>query len=336
MAAQPFWRNRRVLVTGATGFLGSHLVRELVELGAWVVVLRRDRWPANAVSASWIDAVVVVDGDVVDTRLLRRILEDLAIETVMHVAAQTQVGVARRQPTSTFDTNVRGTWSMLEAVRQAPAVEQVVLASSDKAYGSQSVLPYEETMPLLAVEPYDVSKACAEAVATSYAATYGTPVAITRCANLYGPGDRNWRRIVPGTLRSVFLGEAPVIRSDGSLVRDYLYVKDGVSAYLRLAEAMAADPALAGEAFNFSAEEPLTVLAMVERIQRAAGTAFEPVVANEATGEIPAQHLSARRARETLGWAPAYSMDEGLVETVAYYQDLFDRPLARHAGLLDR
>lgn len=315
-----------MLVTGATGFLGSHLVAALADRGAAVVIVRRDRRPPTAVSAGWLDRVTIVDGDVADTALLLRALEELSVQTVLHAAAQTQVGVARRQPASTFASNIEGTWSVLEAVRRSPAVEQVLLASSDKAYGVQPRLPYDETMPLLAEEPYDASKACAELLARTYYASYGTPVAITRCANLYGPGDRNWRRLVPGTLRSVLLGEPPVIRSDGSLVRDYLYVKDGVSAYLRLAEAMAADPALAGEAFNVSAELPLTVTEMVRRVQDAAGTSFEPVIVDDAVGEIPEQHLSARKARELLGWEPAYSLEQGLAETVEYYRDLLTGP----------
>ena len=317
-----FWRDRSVLVTGATGFLGSHLVDALVAAGAAVVILRRDRRPPTAISAGWLAEVAVVEGDVADTALLARVLEELSVQTVLHVAAQTQVGVARRLPASTFASNVEGTWSVLEAARGAPSIEQVVLASSDKAYGVQARLPYDESMPLLAEEPYDASKACAELIARTYFATYGVPVAITRCANLYGPGDRNWRRLVPGTLRGLLLGEPPLIRSDGSLVRDYLYVKDGVAAYLRLAEAMAADRAVVGEAFNVSAEEPLSVLEMVARLQEAAGTALEPVILDEAAGEIPAQHLSARKAREVLGWSPAYSMAEGLAETVAYYRAL--------------
>jgi CDP-glucose 4,6-dehydratase len=311
-----------VLVTGATGFLGSHLVAALVAAGAEVVVLRRDRRPPTPVIAGWLDAVTVVDGDLADGALLERVLEEFSVRTVFHIAAQTQVGVARRQPAATFASNIAGTWSVLEAVRRSPAVEQVLLASSDKAYGAQPRLPYDEAMPLLAREPYDVSKACAEMLAVSYHASYGTPVAITRCANFYGPGDRNWRRLVPGTLRSVLRGERPVIRSDGSPLRDYLYVKDGVSAYRRLAEAMAGDAALAGEAFNFSAEQPLTVLEMVERVQAAAGTSLEPLIVDDAVGEIPAQHLSAAKARAVLGWAPAYGLDEGLAETVDYYRAL--------------
>ena len=322
MPARSHWAGRPVFVTGATGFLGSHLVGALVERGAQVVVLRRDRRPPTPVSAAWIERVSVVEGDVADSSLLARALEEFGAVTVFHLAAQTQVGAARRAPVSTFESNVQGTWALLEAVRHAPAVGEVIVASSDKAYGAQPELPYHEDMPLLAEEPYDVSKACAELLARSYHAGYATPVAITRCANLYGPGDRNWRRLVPGTLRSVLAGEAPVIRSDGSLVRDYLYVGDGVSAYLCLAEAMAARPELAGEAFNFSAELPLTVEEMVARLQHAAGTSLEPVVLDDAPGEIPAQHLSGRKAREQLGWTPGFTLEAGLAETVGYYREL--------------
>jgi CDP-glucose 4,6-dehydratase len=327
-----FWDRRPVFVTGATGFLGSHLVDALVELGAWVVVLQRDERPATPVVARWLDRVARVRGDVGDTALIERVLEEYQVRTVLHVAAQTQVGVARRLPAATFAVNVGGTWSVLEAVRRSPSVEQVVLASSDKAYGAQDRLPYAEDMELVAEEPYDASKAAAELMARSYWSTYGTPVAITRCANLYGPGDRNWRRIVPGTLRHGLLGERPVIRSDGSPVRDYLYVKDGAGAYLRLAEAMAVDASLAGQAFNFSAEEPISVRAMVARIQQAAGTDLEPLIANDAVGEIPAQHVSARMARDVLGWAREYGIDEGLREAVVYYRGMLGlEPAARQA-----
>ena len=314
------WSGRSVLVTGATGFLGSHVVAALLERGAAVVILRRDRRPATPVVEGWLGRVAIVDGDIADGELLERLLEDYAVETVLHLAAQTQVGVARRLPAATFESNVRGTWALLEAVRRSPRVGAVVLASSDKAYGAQPRLPYEEAMPLLASEPYDASKAAAELVARSYAATYGVRIAVTRLANLYGPGDRNWRRIVPGTLRSVLAGERPVIRSDGTLVRDYLYVADGASAYLRLAEALAERPELAGEAFNFSAEQPLSVLDMVARLQAAAGTELEPLVLGEAAGEIPAQHLSARKAREVLGWEAGHALDAALAETVAAYR----------------
>jgi CDP-glucose 4,6-dehydratase len=319
MASENSWRGRSVLVTGATGFLGSHLVDALISLGAAVVVLRR---PATEASAGWLDRTSIVEGDIVDTALLLRALAEFRVQCVFHVAAFTQVGVARRQPAAAFASNVQGTWSMLEAVRRSPAVEQILIASSDKAYGEHPTLPYDETMPLLGQEPYDASKACAEIVARTYFASYGTPVAITRCANLYGPGDRNWRRLVPGTLRSILLGERPIIRSDGSLVRDYLFVRDAASAYVLLAEAMMSDSSLAGQAFNFSAELPLSVMEMVQRLQAAAGTDLAPIVTAEAVGEIPAQYLSARKSREVLGWVPAVTLEQGLAETVDYYREL--------------
>src|SRR5687768_1402645 len=257
------WSGRSVLVTGATGFLGSHLTQLLVDAGAEVTVLRRDRVPPSSIEARWAAHVTWVDGVVEDQALLERTLGEHRIRAAFHLAAQTQVGVANANPVSTFDANIRGTWSLLEAVRRSPRVEQVVVASSDKAYGSQPHLPYTEAMPLGAVHPYDVSKACADMLAISYHATWGVPVAITRCGNFFGPGDRNWDRLVPGTIRSLLQGERPVIRSDGSLVRDYLYVVDGALAYLRLAEAMLADPALACTAVNASTETPVTVLDLV-------------------------------------------------------------------------
>jgi CDP-glucose 4,6-dehydratase len=314
------WQDRSVLVTGGTGFLGSHLVGLLVGAGADVVVLRRDRVPPTSIDRRWWDRVTWVDGAVEDQALLERVLGEHRIGSVFHLAAQTQVGVANANPVSTFQANIAGTWSLLEAVRRSPRVEQVVVASSDKAYGAQPELPYTEAMPLSAVHPYDVSKACADMLTASYHATWGVPAAITRCGNFFGPGDRNWDRLVPGTVRSVLRGERPVIRSDGTLVRDYLYVLDGALAYLCLAEAMLRDPSLAGSAFNFSTEDPLDVLELVARIQRAAGTDLEPDVRADASHEIPAQHLSASRAREVLGWRPTRTVDEALEETVAWYR----------------
>lgn len=315
------WSGRPILVTGATGFLGSHLTQLLVDAGAEVTVLRRDLVPPSSIEAQWRAQVTWVEGEIEDQPLLERTLGEYRIRTVFHLAAQTQVGVANANPVSTFDANIRGTWAMLEAVRRSPRVENVVVASSDKAYGSQPELPYTEDMPLSAVHPYDVSKACADMLTVSYHATWGVPAAITRCGNFFGPGDRNWDRLVPGTMRSLMKGERPVIRSDGSLVRDYLYVLDGALAYLRLAEAMLDDPALAGTAFNFSTETPMDVLDLLARIQRAVGTDLEPHILGEATSEIPAQHLSAARARKVLGWEPTWSIDDALVETAAWYRD---------------
>jgi CDP-glucose 4,6-dehydratase len=256
-----------------------------------------------------------------DQALLERLLGDYEIRSVFHLAAQSQVGVANRNPVATYEANIQGTWSILEAARRSPRVEQVVTASSDKAYGAQPNLPYDEVMPLLAVNPYDVSKACADLLAQSYHRTYGLPVCITRCGNFFGPGDQNWERLVPGTIRSLLRGERPVIRSDGTMVRDYLHVADGASAYLQLAEAMAKDPAVTGEAFNFSTELPLTVLELVEQIQAAAGTQLDPDVRGTATHEIDSQYLSAAKARALLGWAPGMTMDEALLQTVEWYRE---------------
>jgi CDP-glucose 4,6-dehydratase len=261
-----------------------------------------------------------VRGEVRDQYLLERVLGESEVQTVFHLAAQTQVEVANLNPISSFESNIRGTWTVLEAIRHSPWVQQVVVASSDKAYGNHPELPYTETMPLLAVNPYDVSKAAGEMIATSYARTYGVQVAITRCGNLYGPGDTNWKRLFPGVIRQLLEGERPVIRSDGTLTRDYLYVEDAASCYLLLAEALASQPGLAGEAFNFASGRPLSVLEVVALVQAAVGTSLEPDVRATASGEIFRQYLSSEKAREVLGWQPEHSFEEGLDRTVAWYR----------------
>jgi CDP-glucose 4,6-dehydratase len=315
-----FWRDRPVAVTGATGFLGSHVVDQLVRLGAHVAILVRDDVVSSPISQTWAGKVAVVRGPVEDQAVVERLLGEYESRTVLHLAAQSQVGVANRNPAATYEANVAGTWSLLEAVRRSPRVEQVITASSDKAYGAQPVLPYDEEMPLLAVNPYDVSKACADLISTSYHKTFGVPVCVTRCGNFFGPGDQNWERLVPGTIRSLVRGERPLIRSDGTMVRDYLYVVDGALAYLRLVEAMADDPAIVGEAFNFSTETPLTVLELVAALQAAAGTDLEPDIRSTATHEIDSQFLSAAKARKVLGWEPTLSVEQALAETVAWYR----------------
>ncbi|HEX6395266.1 MAG TPA: NAD-dependent epimerase/dehydratase family protein [Acidimicrobiales bacterium] len=314
-----FWFERPTAVTGASGFLGSHLVASLVRLGSSVVTVRRDEIVPTSVIDAWSGRVSVVHGNVQDLLLMERVLGEYEIETVFHLAAQSQVGVANRNPSSTFETNIRGAWTILEAARRSPNVRQIVMASSDKAYGTQDRLPYTEDMPLLAVHPYDVSKACADLIAMSYSECYASPVAITRCGNIFGPGDLNWGRLIPGTIRSLIEGRRPVIRSDGKMVRDYLYVADAVRAYLMLAEALAGDPALAGAAFNFSLEQPLSVLEVVDRLQVAAGTSFKPDIRSSASNEIPAQALSSSRARSVLGWEPSLTLDGALAETVRWY-----------------
>ena len=315
-----FWNGRPVAVTGATGFVGTHLTSALAALGARVVVLVRDTVPSSTIRDGWWPKVSIVTGPVEDQSLMERMLGDYDVVTVFHLAAQSQVGVANRNPVATYEANVRGTWAVLEAARRSSTVGQIVTASSDKAYGEQTVLPYTEDMPLLASNPYDVSKACSDLIAQSFARIHDVPVVVTRCGNFFGPGDTNWERLVPGTIRLLLKGQRPLIRSDGTMTRDYLYVVDGVLAYLRLAEAVSADPTLAGEAFNFSTESPLSVLQLVEMLQAAAGTELEPDIRATARHEIAHQYLSAAKARKMLGWHPRYAMEDAIAETVDWYR----------------
>jgi len=316
-----FWSDRPVLVTGSSGLLGSWLARALIERGAAVVALLRDWVPqSELIRSGHLDRVRVVRGDVRDQETMERALGEYEIDTVFHLAAQTIVGIANRNPVSTFESNIRGTWTVLEACRRSPAVKQVVVASSDKAYGTHERLPYLEDAPLQGRHPYDVSKSCADLIAQSYWATYGLPVCVTRCGNLYGGGDLNWNRIVPGTIRSALRGERPIIRSDGSCVRDYFYVEDGALAYLMLAEQLAARPELAGEAFNFSNESQLTVLAIARLILRLTGyDDIELEVLGHASNEIAHQFLDAGKARDLLGWRPQFTLEEGLCRTIDWY-----------------
>ena len=319
-----FWQDRPTLVTGATGLLGGWLVRRLLELDADVVCLVRDWVPqSELVRSRLIERVKVVRGDVRDQALMERVLGEYEIDTVFHLAAQTIVGIANRNPISTFETNIQGTWVLLESCRRSPTVRQIILASSDKAYGDQEQLPYDERTPLQGRHPYDVSKSCADLIAQAYAETYGLPVTITRCGNFYGGGDLNWNRIVPGTIRSVLRGQRPVIRSDGQYVRDYFYVEDAAAAYTLLAEQQAENRDLRGHAFNFSNETPVTVLELTRRILELMGSDLEPDIRNDATNEIRQQYLSAEKARRMLGWRPLFTLDEGLRRTIAWYQEFF-------------
>ncbi|MBX3192230.1 MAG: GDP-mannose 4,6-dehydratase [Labilithrix sp.] len=321
MTTSSFWTDRPTFVTGATGLVGGWLVRRLLELGADVICLVRDWVPQSELVASrLIDRVRVVRGDVRDGPTLERILGEYEVNTVIHLAAQTIVGIANRNPLSTFETNIAGTWSLLEACRRSPTVKSIVCASSDKAYGTSEVLPYGEDTPLRGKHPYDVSKSCSDLITNTYAVSYGLPVVTTRCGNFFGGGDLNWNRIVPGTIRSVLRGERPTIRSDGEFVRDYFYVEDGAAAYTLLAERLATDPQLAGEAYNFSNEQQITVNQLVERILRLMKSDLVPLVKNEASNEIRRQYLSAEKARKTFAWKPLFSLDEGLEKTVAWYR----------------
>ena len=319
-----FWLDRPTLVTGGTGLVGGWLVRRLVQAGADVVCLVRDWIPqSEMVLTHLVDRVKVVRGDVRDQSLLERILGEYEIDTVIHLAAQTIVGIANRNPVSTFETNIAGTWCLLEACRRSPSVKQIVVASSDKAYGDQETLPYDEQTPLAGQHPYDVSKSCADLIAHTYGKTYGLPVVITRCGNFYGGGDLNWNRIVPGTIRSILRGQRPVIRSDGSFVRDYFYVEDGAAAYMLLAEQLAQRPDLRGQAFNFSNEIQVTVLELAQRILKSMRSDVQLDVRNEASNEIRHQYLSAAKARRLLGWSPLFNLDVGLEKTIAWYTDFF-------------
>jgi CDP-glucose 4,6-dehydratase len=320
-----FWQDRPTLVTGASGLLGSWLTRHLVGAGAQVVCLLRDWVPqSDLMRGGLIRRITGVRGDVRDQGLLERILGEYEIDTVFHLAAQTIVGVANRNPGSTFETNIGGTWSLLEACRRSPKVGAIVVASSDKAYGDHAQLPYDESTPLQGRHPYDASKSCADLIAQSYAVTFDLPVAVTRCGNLYGGGDLNWNRLVPGTIRSVLRGERPVIRSDGTLIRDYFYVEDGAGAYLLLGEKLRTDGSLRGEAFNFSNELQLNVLDLTRRLLGVMDSRLEPLILNEVKHEIQHQYLSAAKARQRLGWSPSLTLDEGLARTVEWYREFLN------------
>jgi CDP-glucose 4,6-dehydratase len=316
-----FWNDKNVFITGCTGFLGSWLTAELVRQGANVVGLIRDRIPQSMlVRSGVITQINVAHGDICDYHLVERIIAEYEIDTIFHLAAQTQVMIANRSPMSTFETNVRGTWQLLEAARHNPTVERIVVASSDKAYGVQDELPYREVAPLQGKYPYDVSKSCADLISLSYAHSYGLPVAVTRFANLYGGGDLNWKRIVPGTIKSVLRGERPIIRSDGTFQRDYMYVEDAVRGYMLVGEQVARED-VRGQAFNFGLDKPASALEVVETIIAISDKPeLEPIILNEAKNEIPHQYLASDKAHRVLGWRAEYDLAAGLSAATDWYQ----------------
>jgi CDP-glucose 4,6-dehydratase len=324
-----FWRDRPVLVTGGSGLLGGHLVASLLEHGAAVHCLIRDWTPHSILLAEYERNATLIRGDITDQAVMERALGENEIDTVFHLAAQTLVPVANRNPVSTFESNIKGTWTVLEAARRSPLVRQIVAASSDKAYGDQQELPYNESLPLAGKHPYDVSKSCADLICQAYAASYDLPVAVTRCGNLYGAGDLNWNRIIPGTIRSVLRDQQPVIRSDGSLVRDYFYAGDAAEAYMVLAEKLAGDRSLIGSAFNFSSDRPLSVKDITMLVLELMGSHLEPVVLNQATNEIRDQYLDSQLARERLNWSPRRDIRESLLETIDWYRNFLKQPDAR-------
>lgn len=319
-----FWKDRRVFITGCTGLLGSWLTKSLVERGADVTGLIRDWVPAaNLIWSGFNQKINIVRGELEDYFKLERILNEYEIDTVFHLGAQTIVSIANKNPMNTFIANINGSWNLLEACRSIDSVSRIVVASSDKAYGMHEVLPYTEKFPLLGSHPYDVSKACADLIARAYHITYSLPVCVTRCGNFFGGGDLNFNRIVPGTIKSVIYGKRPVIRSDGTYIRDYIYIMDAVDAYLLLAEKMD-DKSIHGEAFNFSNEIQMTVMDITKLILKLMGRSdLQPKILNTVKGEIKHQYLCAEKAKGVLGWKSRYKIEDGLKETIKWYQEFF-------------
>lgn len=320
-----FWQDRRVFVTGASGLVGGWLVEELIANKADVVILLRDWVPGSKLIASkLLEKTTIVRGDLSDSKFLERVLSEYEIESVIHLAAQTIVPIANRNPLSTFESNIAGTWNLLEACRHVQSIKSIVVASSDKAYGDVPELPYTEDMPLRATFPYDVSKACADMISLSYARTFDMPIAITRCGNFFGGGDLNWNRIIPGTIRSILKGQAPIVRSDGTLIRDYIYVEDAVNAYMVLSQALSLTPDLKGEAFNFSNESQRNVRDLTQTILDILESDLKPVVQGNNHGEIQAQYLDSNKANNLLEWKPRFGLDEGLKKTISWYQQYYE------------
>ena len=319
-----FWNEKNVFITGCTGLLGSWLTKALVERGANVTGLIRDQVPKSNLNWSGFNNKInTVRGDLNDYFLLERILNEYEIDTVFHLAAQTIVTIANRNPISTFDSNIKGTWNILEACRMSNLVDRIVFASSDKAYGSQEKLPYNESAALQGRHPYDVSKSCADLLCRSYYETYELPVCMTRCGNFYGGGDLNFNRIIPGTIRSILHKERPVIRSDGTMIRDYFYVEDGAEAYITLAEQIK-EKNIEGEAFNFSNEQPLKVIEIVDKVLKIMDSDLKPQILDETSNEIKEQYLSSEKAKKILNWNPSHKMEEGLEKTVKWYETFFN------------
>ena len=319
-SSENFWRERPVFITGATGLLGGWMVKELVCRGAEVIALIRDGSPRSFIAQEGLlNRITIVRGSLEEYSQIRRALCEYSVDTVFHLAAQPLVGVAKLDPMATLDTNVRGTWHVLEAARNA-GTRRIVVASSDKAYGPSDHLPYLETSPLQGQFPYDASKSCADLISRMYAATFNLPVTVVRCANLFGGGDLNFSRLLPDLIRSTLRGQRFVIRSDGKFIRDFLYVRDAVSGYLLLAEEMARNTSLAGEAFNFGLELRVSVLELVHKTLALMGrTDLQPVVENRISAEIREQYMDSAKARRVLGWLPRYTLEEGITETIAWY-----------------
>jgi len=319
------WKNSKVLVTGADGFIGSHVAKELVEKGAEVTTIIRDIKKENNLDILGIRKnITIIHGNLIDFSVVERTINEYDIDTCFHLAAQAIVGSANKSPISTFESNIKGTWNLLEACRLNKAVKRIIIASSDKAYGQQDKLPYTEESPLLGFYPYDASKACADILATSYYKTYNLPLAITRNANTYGPADLNFSRIIPDVISSIIKNKQPIIRSDGTPERDYMYIKDAANAYLTLAENLDKKEVI-GQAFNFGTETPISVLDLYNRIIKLMGKDTKPKILGEAKNEIDRQYLSIKKAKEILNWKPQYTIEDGLKETIEWYLEYFKK-----------
>jgi len=320
-----YWKSKNIFVTGSTGLLGPYLIKELLRQDANVFALVRDFVPNSQFFSDGLDKKVnLIVGDLLDTNLLQRVLNEFDINSVFHLGAQAIVGTANRSPISTFRSNIEGSWNLLEAVRLSPWVKKIVVASSDKAYGAQEKLPYMEDAPMQGRHPYDVSKSCTDLLAQSYFHTYKLPVCVTRCGNFFGGGDLHFNRIIPGTIQSVFNGKRPVIRSNGLFVRDYIYVKDVVDAYLTLAQSMD-DEKIIGQCFNFSTDTPFNVIQLVDLIlEQMNSSHLTPIIQNQASNEIPEQHLCSEKAKNILGWQAKWGVKTGLLETIEWYKKFLE------------
>ena len=320
-----FWSGKNVLVTGATGLVGSWLVQELLLQGANVSCLVWDADPTSElISSKLIDQTSVINGDLADIPACEKAISSSNCEYIFHLGAQTIVGEAMQDPVRTFRSNIQGTWNLLDSIRNSKTpIKSVVVASSDKAYGTANTLPYKEDFPLHGDGPYDVSKTCTDLLAQSYATTYGLPISVARCGNIYGGGDLNWSRIVPGTIKSLLMDETPILRSDGTFIRDYVHVDDIVEAYLFLAEQTEAKN-IQGEAYNFSRDEPLSVLDIYREVcSVVVGKYVEPKILSTTTAEIKDQHLDSSKAREELGWKSTVTLEKGITKTFDWYLNYF-------------
>ena len=320
------WEGKNILITGSTGFVGFWLTKKLIEEKANVISIVRDQVPESPFFFTGLSKMVkVINGDIIDFNLVNRVFNEYEIDSCFHLAAQPIVTIANRSPIPTFETNIKGTWNILEVGRTCGTLERMVIASTDKVYGEPIKLPIEEDHPLLAIYPYDASKSCLDILSRTYAKTYGLPIGVTRCCNIYGGGDINFTRIIPGTIKSVLLGKSPVIRSDGTPIRDFIYVDDAVEAYLTIAENLNREE-IKGEAFNFGSNSPISVLDSVKKIIKISGKKLEPEILGKSNpkGEIDRQYLSSKKAEKLLGWKPKVNLEEGLKRTIKWYQDFFN------------